>query len=100
MGDSIVNWVGSWLTGRKQRVSVEGGKSSWTTVHSGVPQGSVLGPLLFLIYIKDLNDKVGSNILKFADDTKFFKEKYDQDKIVKYYRRWSDKWQMLFNQDL
>ena len=71
MGDSIVNWVSNWLTGRKQRVTVEGGESSWTTVHSGVPQGSVLGPLLFLIYINDLDDTVASNILKIADDANF-----------------------------
>ena len=106
MGDSIVNWVSNWLTGRKQRVTVEGGKSSWTTVHSGVPQGSVLGPLLFLIYINNLDDTVGSNILKFADDTKIFRKvrpghntgqvlQEDLDSLV----RWSEKWQMLFNQD-
>ena len=71
MGDSIVNWVSNWLTGRKQRVTVEGGESSWTTVHSGVPQGSVLGPLLFIIYINDLDDTVASNILKIADDANF-----------------------------
>ena len=74
MGDSTVNWVSNWLTGRKQRVTVEGGKSSWTTVHSGVPQGSVLGPLLFIIYINDLDNTVGSNILKFTDGTKMFRK--------------------------
>ena len=53
---------------QKARVSVEGETSAWTAVHSGVPQGSVLGPLLFLVYINDLEDGVASNILKFADD--------------------------------
>ena len=71
----------------------------------GVPQGSVLGPLLFLIYINDLDDTVGSNILKFADDTKIFRKvrsgqdsqvlQEDLDSLV----RWSEKWQMSFNQD-
>ena len=98
MGDSIVNWVSNWLTGRKQRVTVKGGKSSWTTAHSGVPQGPVLGPLLFLIYTNDLDDTVGSNILTFADDTKIFRKvrsgqdsqvlQEDLDSLV----RWSEKW--------
>ena len=71
---------------------------------SGVLQGSVLGPILFLIYISDLDDSITSNVLKFADDTKLFrkintdgdKKKHlqnDLDRLVK----WSEKWQMLFN---
>ena len=73
MGVNIVKWIKNWLTDRKKRVSVEGETSAWTAVHSGVSQGSVLGPLLFLIYIDDLEDGVASNILKFADDTKLFR---------------------------
>ena len=73
MGVDIVTWIQNWLTDRKQRVSVEGETSAWTAVYSGVPQGSVLGPLLFLIYINDLKDGVASNILKFADDTTMFR---------------------------
>ena len=70
---NIVKWIQNWLTYRKQRVSVEGETSAWTAVHSGVPQGSALGPLLFLIYIDDLEDGVASNIIKFADDTNIFR---------------------------
>ena len=70
---------------------------------SGVPEGSVLGPILFLIYINDLEDDISSKVLKFADDTKVFRKvtnytdkqslQDDLDKLVK----WSEKWQMLLN---
>ena len=52
---------------------MEGETSAWTAVHSGVPQESVLGPLLFFIYINDLEDGEASNIIKFADDTTIFR---------------------------
>ena len=70
---------------------------------SGEPQGSVLGPILFLIYINDLEEGVTSKILKFADDTKLFRKikgngdkQQLQDNIDKLIK-WSEKWQMLFN---
>ena len=74
MGNSIINWIEQWLTDRKQRVVVDGGVSSWKSVLSGVPQGSVLGPILFLVYIDDLEEGVTGNILKFADDNKLFRK--------------------------
>ena len=74
MGNSIINWVEQWLTERRQRVVVEGEVSSWKSVLSGVPQGSVLGPILFLVYINDVEEGVTGKILKFADDTKLFRK--------------------------
>ena len=74
MGNSIINWIEHWLTDRRQRVVVDGEVSSWKSVLSGVPQGSVLGPILFLVYINDLEEGVTGKILKFADDTKLFRK--------------------------
>ena len=103
MGNSIINWIEQWLSDSRQRIVVDGEVSSWKSVLSGVPQGSVVGPILFLVYIDDLEEGVTGNILKFADDTKLFRKTKEigykqqlQDCIVKLVR-WSEKWQMLFN---
>ncbi|KAF2351894.1 Reverse transcriptase domain [Trinorchestia longiramus] len=63
-------WIRNWLTGRTQRVVIHDETSDPALVTSGVPQGSVLGPLLFIIYINDLDVGIISKINKFADDTK------------------------------
>ena len=103
IGMQIAEWVGEWLSGRKQRVVVNGKMSEWTEVTSGVPQGSVLGPTLFLIYINDIDDGVTSTILKFADDTKIMRRVASvedacelQEDLSRMYD-WSVEWQMLFN---
>jgi ribonucleases P/MRP protein subunit RPP40 len=70
--DKRCNWIEDWLKDRKQRVILLGANSDWIRVKSGVPQGSVLGPLLFLIYINNTDEGVTRGLLKFADDTKIF----------------------------
>ena len=74
MVNSLINWIEQWLTYRRQRVVVDGEVSSWKSVLSGVPQGSVIGPILFLVYINDLEEGVTDKILTFADDTKLFRK--------------------------
>ena len=103
IGNGMINWIEKWLIDRRQRVVVDGEVSNWKAVLSGVPQGSVLGPILFLIYINDLDDDITSKVLKFADDTKVFRKiksdadrQHLQDDLNKLIE-WSEKWQMLFN---
>ena len=87
----------------KQRVVINGQYSSWTDVLSRVPQGSVLGPLLFVIYIHYIDKSIGCNILKFADDTNIFpgiKSSQDVARLqadLANLAAWSNDWQMLFN---
>jgi hypothetical protein len=101
----LLAWFNSYLTNRKQKVTVEGEESEICDVLSGVPQGSILGPLLFLMYINDLPDVVNKTckVALFADDAKVFREiknindaqdlQLQLDNII----RWSVKWGMKFN---
>ena len=69
---NLLNIFEDFLRNRKQRVVLNGQTSNWENIHAGVPQGSILGPLLFLIYINDLAENLSSNPKLFADDTSLF----------------------------
>ena len=69
---SLLSWLGSYLSNRKQRVTLPGTQSNWNYIQAGVSQGSILGPLLFLLYINDIVKDIKSNIRLFADDTSLF----------------------------
>ena len=94
-----------WLTGRQQRVVLNGEKSDWTDVTSGVLQGSVLGSIAFVIFINDLDQGADliKSVLKFADDTKLAhtvlneRDRDDLQTTLNNLCDWSDKWCMRFN---
>ena len=100
----LLNWIQDFLYNRKQRVIVGKGKSSWTAVRSGIPQGSVLGPLLFVIFINDLPEEIKSQIKIFADDTKIFRALSQSSEItvlqddLNKLALWSKTWQLPFNE--
>ena len=103
--NTVLKWIINWLRNRKQRVVINGRKSKWKDVTSGVPQGSVLGPLLFLIYINDIDLGITSRLSKFADDTKIGRKISSLEDVVAFQRdidrlvAWGEKWQMEFNID-
>ena len=83
------------LIDRRQRVIVDGEVSNRKSVLSGVPQGSVLGPILFLICINDLDDVIISKVLKFADDRKSDADRQQLQDVRNKLTEWSEKCQML-----
>ena len=101
---TLLKWIESYLTNRRQRVVIDGKKSDWTYISAGVPQGSILGPLLFLIYVNDIIVDIESQILLFADDTCIFEPVTDENtSIVKLNNDlnrlsvWAKQWLVNFN---
>ena len=103
----LLTFFENYLSQRYQRVVLNGKESEWTGIKAGVPQGSVLGPLLFLIYINDLTDNISSDMRLFADDSSLFTrvngtiethEKLVSD--LQTISEWAYQWKMTFNPDM
>ena len=101
---SLLKWFRSYLLGRSQRVIVDGLNSEWREIQAGVPQGSVLGPLLFLIYINDITTGIASDCFLFADDSLLLEEVYSPDRSaqklnidLQVISNWSDRWLVTLN---
>ena len=102
----VADWIETWLGGRKQRVVLNGSESSWLEGTSGVPHGSVLGPILFVIFINDIDtalEKAHLFLSKFADDTKAGRVVDTEDGVASVqkdldcFSKWAKDWQMQFN---
>ena len=105
IGKHLCAWIGDWLSDRQQRVVLNGEVSDWQKVINGVPQGSVLGSKLFLIYVNDLERNLLSKVAKFADDMILGSKETcteDCDKFPEDINKlinWSEKRLMSFNTD-
>ncbi len=103
IGGETLKWIENFLGNRKMRVMLNGKSTDWIKVTSGVPQGSVIGPLLFLLYVNDIPNEVDSPIKLFADDTKIWRvirsvdDTYKLQEDLEALERWSEKWLLKFN---
>ena len=103
IGGKVYKWLESFLLNRRQRVLVNNSPSSWSDVLSGIPQGSVLGPVLFIIFINDMPTETLCPIKLFADDAKLYHKinsEEDCQKIQEDLNRlqsWAKKWQLRFH---
>lgn len=105
IGEKYTKWLEAFLIGRKQRVIVNNESSSWRDVTSGIPQGSVMGPVLFVLYINDLPESAAynSDTFLYADDTKIFREINsvndceDLQTDIFALHKWSEKWLLRFH---
>ena len=99
----LLGWLESFLNHRRQRVILRNGSSEWRKVTSGVPQGSILGPILFLLFVNDIPDVISNKAKMFADDTKLYANimtKHDCDSLqddLNALSAWSKLWLLDFN---
>ena len=99
----VLKWIEAFLTGRSHSVKVNGVSSEINAVISGIPQGSVLGPILFIVYINDILDNISSDGFLFADDTKILRSVTSRDDALALQsdltilEEWSSKWLLNFN---
>ena len=97
-------WIKNYLTDRKQRVVIESAHSKWRTIKAGVPQGSIPGPLFFIIFINDIVTEIHSSIKLFADDTSLYvivdnprESAITLNNDMATIHAWSTKWLVNFN---
>ena len=103
---NLLRLLQNYLDDREQRVVINGSYSDYSNIESGVPQGSVLGPLLFLVYINDLERNIKSNIKFFAGDTMIFSivknpeiSANELNRDLEVIRMWAHQWKLEFNTD-
>ena len=101
----LFEWIKNFLSNRKQRVCIKGSFSEWVNITSGVPQGSVLGPTSFIIFVNDMPDVVNSMLLMFANDIKLYQtiiSVHDNDALqqdIDNISAWGEQSLMSFNLD-
>ena len=101
---TLLKWFENYLNGRKQRVVINGKNSDFNTIQAGVPQGSILGPLIFLLYIDNLTEVIKTNIRLYADDSCIYTDYQDPKDAAKHLEedisrieKWASKWFVTFN---
>ncbi len=103
---NLLKWIESYLEGRRQKVVINGVSSDWNDVNASVPQDSILGPLLFLVYVNDLVDDLITLPYLFADDTSLFtvidpidtEITFNQiNRDLQVLHEWSFRWRVTFN---
>ena len=106
ISEDLLNLLEDFLKERKQRVVLNGQVSTWKNINAGVPQGSILGPMLFLIFINDLTEGLTTNVKLFPDDTSLFSVVHDTqtsandlNKDLEIINNWAFQWKMNFNPD-